>query len=154
VARRDSSEHYSARAFSRSITIRGIDWSEFVIVTAADVPGKNHIQMISADQPCLAADPVNHCDEPIILLLAHPDKRRLPEAVAAFVSSTSCCPQSSPSKKARAEGNRLGTQYNNSSKSFIWKRAMSMRSGPPPRTSSKASIAPARRNTYTSKTTA
>jgi xanthine dehydrogenase molybdopterin-binding subunit B len=59
-----------------------IDWSEFVIATAADVPGKNHIQMISADQPCLAADAVNHCDEPIVLL-AHPDKRRLPEAVAA-----------------------------------------------------------------------
>ena len=60
----------------------GIDWSEFVIVTAADVPGTNHIQMISADQPCLVADTVNHCDEAIVLL-AHPDKRRLPAAVAA-----------------------------------------------------------------------
>ena len=59
-----------------------IDWSEFVIVTAADIPGKNHIQMISADQPCLADQAVNHCDE-AILLLAHPDKRRLPDAVAA-----------------------------------------------------------------------
>jgi CO/xanthine dehydrogenase Mo-binding subunit len=60
-----------------------IAWSEFVIVTAADVPGTNHIQMISADQPCLVETQVNHCDEPI-LLLAHPDKRRLPEAVAAI----------------------------------------------------------------------
>jgi CO/xanthine dehydrogenase Mo-binding subunit len=59
-----------------------IDWSEFVVATAADVPGKNHIQMIAADQPCLAAVVVNHCDEAVILL-AHPDKRRLPEAVAA-----------------------------------------------------------------------
>ena len=59
-----------------------IDWSEFVIVTAADVPGKNQIQMIAADQPCLAADTVNHCDEAVVLL-AHPEKRRLPEAVAA-----------------------------------------------------------------------
>jgi CO/xanthine dehydrogenase Mo-binding subunit len=59
-----------------------IDWSEFVIVTAADVPGKNHIQMISADQPCLAGIEVNHCDE-AVLLIAHPDKRRLHEAVAA-----------------------------------------------------------------------
>ena len=59
-----------------------IDWSEFVIVTAADVPGKNHIQMIFADQPCLAEDAVNHCDEAVVLL-AHPDKRRLPDAVAA-----------------------------------------------------------------------
>ncbi len=60
-----------------------IDWSEFVIVTAADVPGKNHIQMISADQPCLADGAVHHCDE-AILLLAHPDKRILPAAVAAI----------------------------------------------------------------------
>jgi len=59
-----------------------IDWDEFVIVTAADIPGKNHIHMIAADQPCLAADQVNHCDEAIVLL-AHPDKRLLPEAVAA-----------------------------------------------------------------------
>ena len=59
------------------------DWNEFVIVSAADVPGTNHIQMISADQPCLVETQVNHCDEPI-LLLAHPDKRRLPEAVTAI----------------------------------------------------------------------
>ncbi len=60
-----------------------LDWSEFSIVTAADIPGKNHIQMISADQPCLAATHVNHCDE-AILLLAHPDKLALPAAVAAI----------------------------------------------------------------------
>ena len=59
-----------------------IDWSEFVIATAADVPGKNHIQMIFADQPCLADGVVNHCDEAVVLL-AHPDKRRLPDAVSA-----------------------------------------------------------------------
>jgi CO/xanthine dehydrogenase Mo-binding subunit len=60
-----------------------IDWSEFVIVTAADIPGINHIQMISADQPCLVDTHVNHCDE-AILLLAHPDKHRLHQAVAAI----------------------------------------------------------------------
>ena len=59
-----------------------IDWSEFIVVAASDIPGKNQIQMIAADQPCLAADAVNHCDEAIVLL-AHPDKRLLPEAVAA-----------------------------------------------------------------------
>jgi CO/xanthine dehydrogenase Mo-binding subunit len=59
-----------------------IDWCEFTIVTAKDVPGKNHIQLIVADQPCLAGPQVNHCDEPI-LLLAHPDKHKLLEAVAA-----------------------------------------------------------------------
>ena len=46
---------------------RRIDWSEFVVATAADVPGDNHIQLIVADQPCLADGIVNHCDEPIIV---------------------------------------------------------------------------------------
>jgi CO/xanthine dehydrogenase Mo-binding subunit len=59
-----------------------IDWSQFAIVTASDVPGNNHIQLIVADQPCLAADRVNHCHE-AILLLAHPDKVKLREAVHA-----------------------------------------------------------------------
>src|SRR5580692_9867803 len=59
-----------------------IDWAQFAVVTAADIPGKNHIQLIAADQPCLADGKVNHCDE-AILLLAHPDKHKLREAVAA-----------------------------------------------------------------------
>ena len=58
----------------------GIAWEEFVIVTAADIPGKNHIQLIFADQPCLADGRVNHAEEPI-LLLAHPDKHKLRAAV-------------------------------------------------------------------------
>jgi len=71
------------RGIIRSITYdRRIDWSEFAIATAADVPGDNHIQLIVADQPCLADGIVNHCDEPIILL-AHPDKHKLQEAVNA-----------------------------------------------------------------------
>jgi len=59
-----------------------IDWSEFTIVTAADIPGKNHIQLIVADQPCLADGKVNHCEEAIVLL-AHASKQKLREAVAA-----------------------------------------------------------------------
>jgi CO/xanthine dehydrogenase Mo-binding subunit len=61
---------------------RTIDWSEFAVVTAADIPGQNHIQLIFADQPCLADANVNHCDEAIVLL-AHPDKHRVREAAAA-----------------------------------------------------------------------
>jgi CO/xanthine dehydrogenase Mo-binding subunit len=69
------------RGFIRSISFaRSVDWSEFTVVTAADVPGKNQIQLIVADQPCLADGKVNHCDE-AILLLAHPDKYKLREAV-------------------------------------------------------------------------
>jgi CO/xanthine dehydrogenase Mo-binding subunit len=71
------------RGIIRSITFEpSIDWSEFTIVTAADVPGQNHIQLIVADQPCLAEGRVNHCDEPI-LLLTHSDKHKLLEAIAA-----------------------------------------------------------------------
>jgi CO/xanthine dehydrogenase Mo-binding subunit len=61
---------------------RRIDWTEFAVVTADDVPGQNHIQLIVADQPCLAGGVVNHCDEAIVLL-AHPDKHKLREAVGA-----------------------------------------------------------------------
>ncbi len=68
------------RGLIRSIAFdRRIDWSEFTIVTAADIPGENIIQLIVADQPCLADGKVNHCEEPI-LLLAHPDKHKLREA--------------------------------------------------------------------------
>ena len=71
------------RGLIRSITFsRQIDWSEFTVVTAADIPGFNHIQLIFADQPCLADGKVNHCNE-AILLLAHPDKCKVREAVAA-----------------------------------------------------------------------
>ncbi len=71
------------RGLIRSIGFdRTIDWTEFAVVTAADIPGDNHIQLIVADQPCLADGKVNHCDEAIVLL-AHPDRHKLREAVAA-----------------------------------------------------------------------
>lgn len=71
------------RALIRSIAFdRKIDWSEFIVVTAADIPGENQIQMIVADQPCLADGRVNHCEEPI-LLIAHPEKHKVREAVNA-----------------------------------------------------------------------
>jgi CO/xanthine dehydrogenase Mo-binding subunit len=57
----------------------GIPWEEFTVVTAKDVPGKNCIALLIDDQPCLAADFVNHPEEPVVLL-AHPDKYLLEEA--------------------------------------------------------------------------
>src|SRR6202034_403551 len=60
----------------------GIEWDEFVIVAAKDIPGKNCIALIGDDQPCLASGFVNHPEEPI-LLLAHPDRHLLPKAVKA-----------------------------------------------------------------------
>jgi CO/xanthine dehydrogenase Mo-binding subunit len=59
-----------------------IDWSEFVIVSAKDIPGKNCIALIEDDQPCLAEEMINHPEEPIVLL-AHPDRHLLAKAVAA-----------------------------------------------------------------------
>ncbi len=59
-----------------------IRWSEFVVVSAKDIPGKNCIALIDDDQPCLAGETVNHPEEPI-LLLAHPDRHVLPKAVDA-----------------------------------------------------------------------
>jgi CO/xanthine dehydrogenase Mo-binding subunit len=56
-----------------------IPWNEFTIVTAPDIPGKNCISLIVDDQPCLAADFVNHPEEPVVLL-AHADKYLLEEA--------------------------------------------------------------------------
>ncbi len=56
-----------------------ISWSDFVVVTAADIPGVNRVALIVDDQPCLAADRVNHPEEPVVLL-AHADRHVLEEA--------------------------------------------------------------------------
>src|SRR5580698_4440472 len=49
------------RGLIRSITFdRRINWSEFAVVTADDIPGQNLVQLIVADQPCLADGQVNH----------------------------------------------------------------------------------------------
>ena len=72
-----------ARGRITSITFDpAIDWSEFTIVTAADIPGENTIVHLTKDHPCLAAEWINHYAEPIVLL-AHPEKAVLPAAVAA-----------------------------------------------------------------------
>jgi CO/xanthine dehydrogenase Mo-binding subunit len=60
-----------------------IPWHEFVIVSAKDIPGKNCISLIGEDQPCLASEFVNHPEEPI-LLLAHPERDLLPQALQAI----------------------------------------------------------------------
>jgi CO/xanthine dehydrogenase Mo-binding subunit len=56
-----------------------IAWNDFTIVTAADVPGVNRVALITDDQPYLAADRVNHAEEPVVLL-AHRDRELLEEA--------------------------------------------------------------------------
>jgi CO/xanthine dehydrogenase Mo-binding subunit len=73
----------SARGRIKNIFFGGeIPWSEFTIVTAADIRdnhGENCVALIIYDQPYLADVVVNHREEPI-MLLAHPDKYLLEEA--------------------------------------------------------------------------
>jgi CO/xanthine dehydrogenase Mo-binding subunit len=57
----------------------GVPWNEVTVVTAKDIPGKNTILLLEDDQPCLAAEFVNHAEEAIVLL-AHPDKYLIEEA--------------------------------------------------------------------------
>lgn len=60
-----------------------VDWSAFTIVTAADIPGKNEVLLITTDQPCLVDREVHHQAEPI-LLLAHTDPQQLLRAERAI----------------------------------------------------------------------
>ncbi|HSC28475.1 MAG TPA: xanthine dehydrogenase family protein molybdopterin-binding subunit [Vicinamibacterales bacterium] len=57
----------------------GVPWPEFTIVSARDIPGVNHVALITDDQPWLADGQVNHAEEPI-LLLAHPDRELVEHA--------------------------------------------------------------------------
>jgi CO/xanthine dehydrogenase Mo-binding subunit len=46
------------------------DWSQVVLVTAADIPGENVVSLIDDDQPALAADEIRHVAEPVALVAA------------------------------------------------------------------------------------
>ena len=73
-----------ARGRIKSITFDPqINWSEYAIVRAADIPGENSIVHLTRDHPCLAATEINHVAEPI-LLLAHPEKSALLAARSAI----------------------------------------------------------------------
>lgn len=58
-----------------------IDWSEFVIVTADDIPGRNAVFLMEYDQPALADGYVRHVHEPVVLL-AHPSRDIVRRAAA------------------------------------------------------------------------
>ncbi len=73
-----------ARGRIKSITFSPeINWSEYAIVRASDIPGENTIVHLTKDHPCLAEHEINHVAEPI-LLLAHPEKSALLAAQAAI----------------------------------------------------------------------
>ena len=138
----------------KKITFRPeIDWGEFVIVTAKDIPGKNYIALIDDDQPCLADGFVNHPEEPI-LLLAHPDRHLLPKAVAAVSVEYDPLPplftieESEPTPKISGARTILFKTYliQKGDVDTVWEQGRT--------TSSKANTPPARRSSSTSKTTA
>ncbi len=60
----------------RSMTFDpAFDWSEFVIATARDIPGRNNVALIEDDQPLLADGRIMHAMEPIALI-AHESRER------------------------------------------------------------------------------
>ena len=63
------------------------DWSQVVLVTAADIPGPNIVQSIQDDQPILAHDEIRHHAEPIALVAA-PDRALLRAALEHVVVRT------------------------------------------------------------------
>ncbi len=71
-----------ARGTIRSIALDpAFDWSRVVVVTSADIPGDNVVQLIQDDQPVLAplGGEIRHREEPI-LLLAAADRATLEDA--------------------------------------------------------------------------
>ncbi|HUH00449.1 MAG TPA: xanthine dehydrogenase family protein molybdopterin-binding subunit [Kofleriaceae bacterium] len=61
------------------------DWSDIVVVTAEQIPGRNFIALIEDDQPALVpiGGRVRHCDEAVALVAA-PTRRRAQAAAAAL----------------------------------------------------------------------
>ena len=57
------------------------DWSQVCVVTPADIPGENIVDMIGRDMPFIAHDQIQYRGEPIALVAA-PTKRLAAEAAA------------------------------------------------------------------------
>ena len=69
-----------ARGRIKGITFDpAVPWDEFVVVTAADIPGRNVVKLLVDDQPYLASGVVNHPEEPVVLI-AHRDRARADDA--------------------------------------------------------------------------
>lgn len=64
----------------------GIPWSEFIIVTVADIPGENRVASLVQDQPFLVGidEEITHPEQPVVLL-AHHDKLLLEKARRAVI---------------------------------------------------------------------
>ena len=82
MVRRDTIRSTEARARLLGVELDpAFDWSRVVVVTAADIPGPNIVNLIQDDQPILAFDEIRHHAEPVALVAA-PDRALLREAAA------------------------------------------------------------------------
>ena len=142
------------RGLIRSIGFdRNIDWNEFTVVTAADIPGENRIQ----HDRRRSALPRRRQGQS--LRRAHPAHRAPRQAQGprsrkrrAHRIRTAAARLHHRRKRRRQD--RSSGARTTASKASCSKKATSTPHGPTPRTSLKANTAPARRNICTSKTTA
>src|SRR5262245_63310013 len=58
----------------------GLPWDQIVVVTSADIPGRNVVTLVEDVQPCLVERAIRHREEPVVLL-AHADRALLARAV-------------------------------------------------------------------------
>ena len=120
------------------------DWSQVVVVTAADIPGDNIVSSIKADQPILVpvGGEIQHHAEPLALLAA-PDRATLRAARRAVRARTDAAPA----------GLRSGGVRPRRSRPTSWPPATRTRRSRPPTSSSRASTGSATRSSSTSRTT-
>lgn len=67
-------------ARGRIVAVRrdpAFDWSDVVLLTAADLPGENVVALMTDDQPVLAAGEIRHVAEPVALVAAPSRDRAL-----------------------------------------------------------------------------
>ena len=144
-----------AGASSASNSIPAIPWDEFTVVTAADIPGGNRVELIVDDQPYLADDVVNHPEEPIVLL-AHRRPRRCSKKRAGTCTIDIEPLPAGVLDRRGAGGREIIWGDDNIFKTLHGAQAATWtrRFGRRRRSSSKASTRPARRSSSTSSRTA
>jgi CO/xanthine dehydrogenase Mo-binding subunit len=70
-----------------------IDWSEFVVVTARDIPGMNAVKLLENDQVVLVDRAFRHAGEAVVLLAhADPEKLRMAQKGVSLVELPNATP--------------------------------------------------------------
>ncbi|MDD2746668.1 MAG: xanthine dehydrogenase family protein molybdopterin-binding subunit [Acidithiobacillus ferrooxidans] len=70
-----------------------IDWSEFVVVTARDIPGVNAVKLLENDQVVLVDRAFRHAGEAVVLLAhADPEKLRMAQKGVSLVELPNTAP--------------------------------------------------------------